>query len=205
MSRAEFHSPRLRDNFLGNLVDDASSLAGCSDHILLGFVCDPYCHFEASSQLTRHSINILHSHNLNVSILTKGGSRATRDFALLTHLDRFAVTLTFLRESDSLIWEKYAATPFDRIMSLRLACERGIPTWVSLEPVIDPDQTLQLLRLTKDFVGCYYIGTLNHRKSPFDLYRFGLALADVLTGTGVHYCIKSSLMPYMPPGFPKAI
>ena len=204
MSREEFQKPKLRDSFLHDLAADAMELEGSDTPIMVSFVGDPYCHYEAASQLTRHTIEILHAHNLRVSILTKGGSRAWRDFDLLTPRDKFGVTLTFLRGSHSEQWEPYAASPSMRIVALREAHQRGIPTWVSLEPVIDPDQTLHLLRLTHEFVNVFKIGKLNYRKSTFDLYSFGINLAVLLSETVAHYYIKDSLFPYMPQGFPQS-
>ena len=204
ISREEFRSPRGRDSFLHNLAADARKLEGCTDHVLIGFICDPYCRYEATNEITRHTIDILHAHGLRVSILTKGGYRACRDLTRLTPEDRFGATLTFLRDADSLEWEPGAADPFSRIFALREAHLLGIPTWVSLEPVIDPRQALELLRLTAGFVDEFKIGRLNYRRSTFDLHRFGEDLALTLQETGARYYIKESLLPYMPQGFPQS-
>jgi len=204
ISREEFRSPRVRDNFLNDLAADARKLEGCTDHVLIGFICDPYCLYEATNEITRHTIDVLHAHGLRVSILTKGGYRACRDLTRLTPEDRFGASLTFLRAVDSLEWEPGAADPISRIFTLREAHLRGIPTWVSLEPVIDPSATLELIRISAAYVDVFKIGKLNYIKSTFDLYAFGRDLARMLTDLGVRYYIKDSLFPYMPQGFPQS-
>jgi DNA repair photolyase len=52
--------------------------------------------------------------------------------------------------------------PEDRINALKEAYKRGIHTWVVLEPVLDPQQSLHLIELTHPFVSYYIVGKLNH-------------------------------------------
>ncbi len=132
--------------------------------ILLSFVCDPYQPIEEMLGLTRRILEIFKNplYNLRFSILTKAGKLAQRDFDLYRHGDAFATTLTCDNPEDSLKWEPGAALPADRIANLREAHERHIETWVSLEPVIYPDQTLHLIDLTHEFVGHYRVGNLNY-------------------------------------------
>lgn len=52
--------------------------------------------------------------------------------------------------------------PQDRIKALKEAHSLGIHSWVSFEAVIDPEQSLELIRETKDFVDEFKIGRWNH-------------------------------------------
>jgi hypothetical protein len=52
--------------------------------------------------------------------------------------------------------------PADRIESLKEAHRRNIRTWVSMEPVIYPEQTMHLIEMTYEFVDCFWVGKLNH-------------------------------------------
>jgi hypothetical protein len=45
--------------------------------------------------------------------------------------------------------------------------EHGIRTWVSLEPMIDPDQSLFLICATAPYVDEYRLGALNHTGKTF--------------------------------------
>jgi len=200
-----FRYPRPRDGVLLQLEKDAARLAKNYEarHILLSFVTDPYQPLEDKLKITRRALQILRRHNLNVAILTKGGFRATRDFDLLTNLDLFGVTLTFMDPCRSRTWEPGAALPIDRMRSLEMAKERGILTWVSLEPVINPAESLALIEKTSSYVDIFKVGTLNYpNKLPFELRdqvrdidwkTFAQNAIMLLDSLGANYYIKRDL------------
>lgn len=164
--------------------------------ILLCFVTDPYQPVEDKTQLTRKTIQILHNYGLNVVILTKAGKRAMRDFDLLTPQDAFATSLTCDNSTDSLKWEPFAALPANRIENLKESHRRGIETWVSLEPVIYPDQVVRLIEMTKGFVGHYKVGTMNyhpHGKS-INWRDFGWRIKRLMDIQGINYYFKQDLI-----------
>jgi DNA repair photolyase len=101
-------------------------------------------------------------HNHPFLILTKGGTRAIKDFDLYGANDHFGCTLTCDNAEDSRKNEPGAALPQDRVDALKEAHKRGIRTWAVLEPVLDPQQSLHLIELTHPFVSYYIIGKLNH-------------------------------------------
>ena len=164
--------------------------------ILLCFVTDPYQPIEAESRLTRTTIETLKRYGLRVTILTKAGMRATRDFDMLKPgEDAFAVTLTCMNSRSSLKWEPKAALPVDRIRSLQMAKDRGLETWVSLEPVIYPADSMELMNLTREFVDHYKVGTMNyhpHGKS-IDWKAFGFGIKSWMDEFGVKYYLKNDL------------
>jgi hypothetical protein len=87
---------------------------------------------------------------------------AAKDFDLYGPNDWFGVTLTYDNDTDSKQNEPGAAMPADRIKALEEAHNLGIQTWVSMEPVLDPDQTLNLIEITHEFVDNFRVGKLNH-------------------------------------------
>ena len=135
---------------------------GVTGKVLLSFTCDPYQRLDVQERVTRSAIQILHRHGLRVEVLTKGGSRALRDLDLFTPRDAFATTLTMLDNAVSRTWEPYAATPADRIETIKQFHAAGIPTWVSLEPVLDPAAALEIIRQTHTFVDLFKVGKLNY-------------------------------------------
>lgn len=172
---------------------------GETRRVLLCFVTDPYQPIEVKAQLTRRAIEALHSEGLNVIILTKGGSRSIRDFDLLTPQDAYATTLTLDNPSDSLKWEPCAAIPAERIDALRQAYDRGVETWVSLEPTIYPEQTKQLVLATKDIVGHYKVGTMNYHPQGrnVDWFKHGWEMKGLLDSHGAKYYFKNDLLKEM--------
>lgn len=169
ISATEFHDPtkiKPRKDVLKHLQKDATKLRdqGCNDNVLLSFTTDSYQIMDEALLLTRRAIQILNSNDIGVTILTKGGKLAERDFDILS-LDRrnqFGVTLTCLNELQSKEWEPGAAPPQERINSLKKAHGMGIYTYVSFEPVLEPVSVFLLIRDTADFVDFYKIGKLNY-------------------------------------------
>lgn len=209
--RAEFYRravPRQNgDGALASLAKDAERMNARGDdrHVLLSFVTDPYQQADVEFKLTRRAIEELHRYGIPVAILTKGGFRATRDFDLLGPADLFGTTLTFMDPRRSRSWEPGAALPIDRMKSLEDAHARGIGTWVSLEPVIDPGETLQLIEATAAFVDHYKVGTLNYAKRlprEFNIPRvdwraFARSAMLLLNSLGKAYYIKKDLARYL--------
>lgn len=147
--------------------------------ILLSHVTDPYQPEEVDAGRTRACITILNKYGINFQVLTKGGTRACRDFDLYMPGDSFAITLTTLDEEKASIWEPFAANPIDRIVALVNAQELGIDTWVSLEPVIWPDDTLDIIIGCMDYAGHFKIGPINHNKKLRDTVDWNKFAADV--------------------------
>jgi len=167
--------------------------------VLLCFTCDPYQPIEEDFKLTRQAIEILHNHGFTVTILTKAGPLARRDFDLLGPADTFATTLTTIDTGVSLRWEPGAGLPEQRILNLKAVHYRGLKTWVSLEPVIDPDWTFQLIRDAHDFVSHFKIGTMNYARPnrPIDWKDFGTRVQILCDSLGVGYYIKQDLAKHL--------
>ena len=129
-------------------------------------------------------------------ILTKGGTRAIRDFDLYGPNDEFGCTLTCDNDTDSKKNEPGAALPEDRINALKEAYQRGIRTWVNFEPVLFPEQTLRLIERTHPFVSYYSVGKLNHfplEEAKIDWRKFRKDAETLLQSHGVNYYVKHEL------------
>jgi DNA repair photolyase len=161
----------------------------------LCFVGDPYDMGRQDNSYTRKVLELFRKYDHPFQVLTKGGLKAARDFDLYGPDDRFGVTLTFINPNDSRLWEPGAALPSDRIAALKLAHERGIKTWVSLEPVIDPAQTLALVEATHEYVDFYGVGKWNHdtRAKEINWPKFRADAEELLKRYGKAYKIKAAL------------
>lgn len=169
----------------------------------MSFTSDPY--HPGDSTLTRDSILILQEHGLGACTLTKGGTRALKDIDLFRpDRDSFASTLTSLDDSFSLKWERGAALPKDRMAALKAFHERGIYTWVSLEPTLDMESSLSIVQATHEYVDLYKIGKANYLKeitrcTDWEYYTHRMiALCASLSVT--HY-VKKDLQSYLPEGY----
>jgi hypothetical protein len=196
----EPYSPRK--DIIKNLRKEAPKLAGTNKRVHLCFTCDPYNPVESSAGVTRQALQIFREYRIPFQVLTKGGMLATRDFDLYGPEDTFGVTLTCLSDLGSKKYEPGAAPTSERIKALRMAREKGIFTWVSLEPVLGAPSTIELINATHEFVCHYKIGPLNHGgglKCPSEDYtvgtwrQFGYDVVELCEKFSVSYFIKYGL------------
>jgi DNA repair photolyase len=205
MKRAEFDAGAApRPDYIKHLTRDARryKAAGISEQVMLSFTSDPY--HPGDTSLTRQTLQTLIEYGLGVCTLTKGGTRSLRDIDLFRpERDAFAVTLTSLDDSFSRKWESAAAPPGDRIAALKAYHERGIYTWVSLEPTLDVESSLEIVRVTHQYVDLYKVGRANYlpMTRTTDWRGYTLRMVDLLQQLGVAHYIKRDLQGYIPDGY----
>jgi len=205
MDRPEFDAGAVpRPNFLHELRKDAAKYKalGVTEQCMLSFTTDPY--HPGDTSLTRQTLECLKDHGLGFCTLTKGGARALRDIDLFRPgRDAFASTLTSIDPAFSKKWERGATMPDERMATLKLFHDRGIYTWVSLEPVLDTAATLEIIRMTHPFVDLYKIGRVNYvgLTKTTDWKQFTVDVLRVVEDTGALHYIKKDLQPYLPKGY----
>ena len=188
---------RPRDGVLEQLRKDAEKYQGTDKRVLLCFTCDPYQPEWIEHGVTRQALRILREYDIPFQILTKGGMRAARDFDLYGPNDVFATTLTAIYKYASERHEPNAAPPAERRETLKQAKQAKITTWVSLEPVIEPDDSLLSIEITYNYVNLYKIGKLNYQKTGIDWRAFGCEAIDLCENYDVPYYIKNDLAKYL--------
>jgi len=198
-TREIFNKATPRAGVIRQLADDADEMRKNQDkrNVLLCFTCDPYQQIDVRYKLTRQAIQIFNMNEIRFTVLTKGGTRSLRDLDLIAKegLGSYAATLTLTDETMRQRYEPNAATTQERINVLRQAHDLGISTWVSLEPVIDPIQTLDLIRQTCEFVDLFKVGKLNYldEANMIDWCKFRADVVDVLKEVGSAYYLKQDL------------
>ncbi|MBN1293474.1 MAG: radical SAM protein [Candidatus Latescibacteria bacterium] len=195
-----FNAPNIKSNVIQRVQKDAQylHLVHNDEEILISFIGDPYQPAEMELKLTRKVIEILIQNYLRFTILTKGGTRAERDFDLLANYSksRFGTSLVFTDQNDADFWEPNAASINDRIQSIKTKHNMGIPTWISIEPVIKPDQALHLIINLQPFVDHWKIGKINYNKeieNRVNWIEFREEVKELLESLGADYYLKRSL------------
>jgi DNA repair photolyase len=195
-----FIHPRNRAaSYLADIAKEAAQLRKqITPQILLSFTCDPYQAFDVTEQRTRRVLEILKQNSLNFCTLTKGGRRALRDLDLFDKGDSFATTMTHVSKAPSIEWEPGATLPKERAETLLAFHLAGVETWVSLEPVLDPRESLEVIKRTYEFVDLYKVGKLNHHplEKSIDWLRFGSDAVRLLESLKKPYYIKDDLMAF---------
>jgi DNA repair photolyase len=180
---------------------DAKLLQGDPRRILFSFISDPYQPLEKTEMLTQKALQLVGKYNLKSQILTKGTKDLIeRDFDLIKRVGaELGVTLCFADDTKRKEWEPDASSVDDRINLLNDAHKEGIYTWVSLEPVIDAKEALQVIKMAHPYVRFWKIGKLNHRKDVEKLTDWSKFLRDVkklLSKVKADYYIKQDLAQY---------
>lgn len=186
-------------NLLKRLRADCAELRGTNERVLCCFMGDLYSPEAAETGVSRKILETFREFDIPFQVLTKGGKRAVDDFDLYGPHDAFATTLT-TGGSEAWTWEPGAAGPADRIAAIATAKAMGISTWVSLEPVLDPDWSLRIIQMTNPHVDLYKIGKLNHERELEEMIdreygwaRFGREAVQLCDKYEVPYYIKGDL------------
>jgi len=197
-----------RPDYLAKLTKDAIKYqaAGITEQVMFSFTTDAYN--PNNMELTRPAIEILIKYGLGFCVLTKGGARALRDIDLYRPTrDGFASTLTSLDEKFSKKWERNAALPGDRIATLKTFHDRGIFTWVSLEPTLDIESSLAIVEATHPFIDLYKVGRVNYlpMTKTTDWEGYTMRMIDLLNRLGAKHYIKKDLQGFLPKGYPNPL
>ena len=171
------------------------------EQVLLSFIGDVYCETHDENRATRECLEALYAHSVPVAILTKCGFRCLNDLVLFEMFGEHIMvgtTLTFDNPRDSFAWEPGAANPYERVATLDRLHDCGIRTFASFEPVIDPEQSLNLMKVTAE-EGCvdvYKIGKLNNYKGldrQIDWTDFLVRAVEIMREHGKEFYVKEDL------------
>ncbi len=192
-------SCRPRTDLLENLEKEARKRAGDPREILLCFTCDPYPVLPQSKIITRDAMLILESNRLKAQILTKSGMRSTQDSDILKRNGwKYGCSLTCSSEETRLEYEPFTAPFTERLEAMVSMKARGIYTWVSLEPVLDPGQSLWIIKhllLRADTRPDYWkLGKLNYEQTATDWRGYLDKARKLLDDNDQQYMVKEDLL-----------
>jgi len=197
--RSEYNHCDLSIQSFDGLEASVKKLSGSDFPVLLSFTGDPYCQFNDKVKATRKVLEILLKHDIKVSILTKGGERCFQDIDLFKKFGdriRIGATLTLDNQEDSKMWEPGAASPSERLLTLKALHNEGIKTWASFEPVLSTRQSLNLMYAGFDFIDLYKVGKLNNYKGldkKIDWKSFLRETVRILRLNAMRFYIKEDL------------
>lgn len=115
--------------------------------VLMSFTSDPYQPIEFEWEVTMEAIQIL-GPDVPLTILTKAPLAALsrdRDLFVAYNIE-LATSLVWHDDEKRKEWEPDAEPVEQRLEALRWARELGLITWVSVEPILDADEGLRILR-----------------------------------------------------------
>lgn len=197
MTKENFHSEnRSRVDVIKKLKKDATKLSGDDREILFCFLGDPYNPDEPEKGITRQAIKIMIENDLRFTVLTKGGDRVRRDLDLFQGYSKASIgqTIVFSKQGSADYWEPNAAPLKERFILAEDLHNLGIKTWVSLEPVIEPDQALEVVGQLYPFVDLWKVGPVNYQKAEIDWKQFKADIEILFKEVGADYILKQELL-----------
>lgn len=198
--RELFHSnSEHRKDVIANIEKDLIHLdeIGNKDLVMFSFTSDVYQLDEEFNSITRDAISLFRKYNHPFHLLTKGGTKAARDFDLYSDNDWFACSLTYFDKKKSLEIEPRAAVPSDRIEALKIARDIGIKTWVSFEPTLDEEETYKLYEESKQYVDFYKVGKVSQYRTDVDWDVFTNRIADMMEADRQSFFLKHDLRKHL--------
>lgn len=166
--------------------------------IHLNFISDPYPELEKEIHLTRFCIETAMKHGVGINILTKGKfDTVSPDMGLFKDAGvHFGVSCCWNSDSARSEWEPNASTVDDRRKLLMAAHELGIFTWVSMEPVVYPNEAMEFYRNNKPYVDLWKVGKLNYHPhaKEVDWCQFRTCFEYEAGKYGSRYILKKDLL-----------
>lgn len=188
-----------RENIIEILKKEAPRLIN-KNQVLLSFAGDPYCMANDKYNLTGQALEILYQNKIPVAILTKGGKRTYIDINVIKKFGesiKVGCTLTFDNDKHSIEYEPGAAPTSERIEMLKYFSNQGIKTWVSIEPVINHKQSLNLIQMAMPYTSHFKIGKLNHFpdiEKKINWTQFLHDAVKIMRQNGKQFYIKKDLL-----------
>ncbi len=86
-------------------------------------------------------------------------------------------------------------TNIERVNSIKILSESNYYTWASIEPIIDLNKSLQMIKLSKAYVKHYKIGLLKGKEfSKIDIEKFMVDVDHLIKDTGITIYYKDSII-----------
>lgn len=163
-SYEDWCDPKLVSNTLELLDKEIPKLKDKIKFVHLCFTTDPFMFkYPEISELSVKVIEKLNANDIKCTALTKG--ILPKELSNLSKINEYGITLISLNEEYRAKIEPGSAKYLDRIESLRYLHNKGLKTWVSIEPYPTPniiDQDFDEILNSLSFVDKIIFGRLNY-------------------------------------------
>lgn len=201
-SYQEWIKPKIVGNALELLDKEIPKYKDAINFVHLSFMTDPFMYgYTEVETLTLEIIARLNRDNIRCTVLTKGVyPKQLSDTERFGNKNEYGITLVSLDKGFKERFEPYSAPFAKRIEALRYLHDKGLKTWVSIEPYPTPNIVGQDLKKILDsvaFVDKLVFGKLNYnvRTSEFaenqEFYKECAGIvAEFCKAKGIEYHIK---------------
>ena len=160
----EWITPKLASNAMEILQRELPIYKNKIKSVHFSFTTDPFMMgYPEISEVTLKMVEMINKESIPCSVLTKG--LLPRELSELGNFNEVGISLISLNEDFRNIYEPNTARYIDRIERLKEMHEKGLKTWVSIEPYPTPnilEQSFSEILDSIDFVNKIVFGRLNH-------------------------------------------
>lgn len=193
----EWCRPKIVSNALELLDKEIPRYKNKIKYVHLCFSTDPFMYRQREViDLSLKIIERLNADNIRCTVLTKGifprelanGNGYSKD-------NEYGITLVSLDENFKKQFEPYSANFKDRISSLKYLHNKGLRTWVSMEPYPTPNiirQDLRDILKAISFVDKIIFGRLNYNVKSSE-FKYTKEFYNSLACSVVKFCKKNRI------------
>lgn len=198
----EFKYNGVRENILEETeIFLKENIDICNKTIFLGFSSDPFpTGYDVSATLKM--IKLLKKYGCKIMLCTKSGlyNETIKESIKLT--DSVGITIS-CGEKMAKKHEKNAASISERLELLKYAKSCGCETWISFEPVLEPNYILNLLdSKIMNYVDIVKLGKLNHmeisdltnnKNDVINWTEYGNKAIEICKKNNINFVVKEAL------------
>lgn len=189
--------PKIVSNALELLDKEISKYKSKIKYVHLCFSTDPFMYRQKEvTDLSLKIIKRLNSNNIRCTALTKGiFPRELANGNGYSEDNEYGITLVSLDENFKKQFEPYSANFKDRISSLKYLHDKGLRTWVSMEPYPTPNiirQDLRDILKAISFVDKIIFGRLNYNVKSSE-FKYTKEFYNSLACSVVKFCKKNRI------------
>lgn len=134
--------------------------------IHLGGLADPFQHAEWKIGATYEFLKITKDYNYPVNISTKTAHLPDKYWDVLDpKIHTFSISILGWNDDYVRLWESNTPTAKERVEFVKELKRRGFWVSIRIQPIIDMDEVLELIKHSEDYVDYY---TVEHLKLPLD-------------------------------------
>lgn len=171
----KFFQCRPKKDLISKLKREAAKLKG--ELISMANSSDPYPNLEIKTGLTRQCLEILSQNNCKIQIITKS-TIVKRDVDLLKKIPSMvSLTITSIDENIAKLIEPRAPPPKERLKTVEMLIQSGVPTSTRVDPIIPyiNDDQEELIK-TLACIGVKHITSSTYKVKPDNWRRFRMAM-----------------------------
>lgn len=198
----EWREPAIVSNAIELLEKEIPKYKKRMNFVHLCFMTDPFMMgYPEVSDLTLKIIHVLNENNIKITLLTKGVlPKQLANTHRFNKFNEYGISLVSICDSFHREFEPYTSTYKERVESLYHLHEKGLNTWVSIEPYPTPniiDQDIRKILNEISFVNKIVFGRMNYNKSVSQFKAFqefynktAETVADFCTVNNIDFHIK---------------